>query len=92
MGSEMCIRDRAEATIPSSKRWIPKGMTVSYTAKAVGDITCIAETDAAQWTSTDPDLPVRVRGVMADGTVVIEGVINLWVTEKRADLKAAAAS
>ena len=35
---------------------------------------------------------MRVRGVMADGTVVIEGVINLWVTEKRADLKAAAAS
>ena len=67
-------------------------MTVSYTAKAVGDITCVAETDAAQWTSADPNLPVQVRGAMADGTVVIEGVINLWVTEKRADLKAAAAS
>ena len=38
-------------------------MTVSYTAKAIGDITCIAETDAAQWTSADPNLPVRVRGV-----------------------------
>ena len=82
----------AEASIPDSRRWIPKGMTVSYTAKAVGDITCVAETDAAQWTSTNPDLPVRVRGLMADGTVVIEGVINLWVTEKRAPLKAAAAS
>src|SRR3954447_27045239 len=67
----------AEATIPSTKRWIPKGMTVSYTAKAVGDITCIAETDPGQWTSSDPDVPVRVRGVAADGTVVIEGVINL---------------
>ena len=74
----------AEATIPSSRRWIPKGMTVSYTAKAVGDITCIAETDAEQWTSSERDLPVRVRGVDPDGTVVIEGVINLWVTEKKA--------
>ena len=35
---------------------------------------------------------MQVRGVRADGTVVIEGVINLWVTEKRPDLKAAAAT
>ena len=83
-GLEAAMGALAEATIPDSKRWIPKGMTVSYTAKAVGDITCIAETDAEQWTSPDPDLPVRVRGVDPDGTVVIEGVINLWVTEKRA--------
>jgi len=30
-----------------------------------------------------------VRGVRADGTVVIEGVIRLWVTPKRARLTAA---
>ena len=70
----------AEATMPGDKRWIPKGMDVTYTAKATSDITCIAETDAEQWTSDDPDLPVRVRGVRDDGTVVIEGVIRLWVT------------
>src|SRR3954447_15398154 len=83
-GLEAAMGALAEATIPSSRRWIPKGMTVSYTAKAVGDITCIAETDAEQWTSPEPDLPVRVRGVDPSGTVVIEGVINLWVTERRA--------
>jgi hypothetical protein len=72
----------AEASIPRHKRWIPKGMQVSYTAKATTDITCIAETDPAQWTSDDPDLAVRVRGVRKDGTVVIEGVITLYVTER----------
>jgi hypothetical protein len=72
----------AEASIPRDKRWIPKGMEVAYTAKADSDITCIAETDPEQWTSDDPDLPVRVRGVRTDGTVVVEGVINLHVTEK----------
>jgi acyl-coenzyme A thioesterase PaaI-like protein len=91
-GLEAAMGALAEATIPSGRRWIPKGMTVSYTAKAVGDITCIAETDPGQWSSSDPDLPVRVRGVTADGTVVIEGVINLWVTEKKTDRRAAAAS
>jgi acyl-coenzyme A thioesterase PaaI-like protein len=83
-GLEAAMGALAEATIPSDKRWIPKGMDISYTAKATSDITCIAETDAEQWTSGDPDLPVRVKGVRDDGTVVIEGVIKLWVTEKPA--------
>ena len=82
-GLEAAMGALAEATIPADKRWIPKGMEVAYTAKATSDITCIAETDPEQWTSDDPDLPVRVRGVRDDGTVVIEGVIRLWVTPRR---------
>jgi len=82
-GLEMAMGALAEASIPADKRWIPKGMEVAYTAKATSDITCIAETDPAQWTSDDPDLPVRVKGVREDGTVVIEGVIRLWVTQKK---------
>lgn len=82
-GLESAMGALAEVTVPSDRRWIPKGMEVSYTAKATSDITCIAETDPEQWTSGDPDLPVRVRGVRDDGTVVIEGVIHLWVTEKK---------
>ena len=61
-GLEAAMGALAEATIPGDKRWIPKGMEVAYTAKATSQITCIAETDAEQWTSEDPDLPVRVRG------------------------------
>jgi acyl-coenzyme A thioesterase PaaI-like protein len=87
-GLEAAMGALAEATIPPDKRWIPKGMEVSYTAKATSDITCIAETDPEQWTSdalpdSGGDLPVRVRGVRDDGTVVIEGVIRLWVTSKK---------
>ena len=82
-GLEAAMGALAEATIPPGKRWIPRGMEISYTAKATSDITCIAETDAGQWTGDDPDLPVRVRGVRDDGTVVIEGVIRLWVTPKK---------
>ncbi|HEU4810949.1 MAG TPA: hotdog fold domain-containing protein [Nocardioides sp.] len=81
-GLEAAMGALAEVTIPSDKRWIPKGMDISYTAKATSDITCIAETDPGQWTGDDPDLPVRVKGVRDDGTVVIEGVIKLWVTPK----------
>ena len=81
-GLEAAMGALAEATIPSHRRWIPKGMEVSYTAKADTDVRCIAETDPEQWTGDNPDLPVRVRGVRTDGTVVIEGVIKLWVTDR----------
>jgi acyl-coenzyme A thioesterase PaaI-like protein len=83
-GLEAAMGALAEVTVPADKRWIPKGMDVSYTAKATSDITCIAETDPSAWTGDDPDVPVRVRGVRDDGTVVVEGVIRLWVTEKPA--------
>ena len=87
-GLEAAMGALAEATIPPDKRWIPKGMTVAYTAKATSDITCIAETDPEQWTdealpASGGDLPVRVRGVRDDGEVVIDGEIRLWVTPRK---------
>ena len=81
-GLEAAMGALAEASIPPTRRWIPKGMEVAYTAKATSDITCVAETDAGAWTGDDPDVPVRVRGVRDDGTVVVEGVISLWVTDR----------
>lgn len=82
-GLEAAMGALAEASIPAGKRWIPKGMDVAYTAKATSDVTCVAETDPQQWTGEDPDVPVRVRGVRADGTVVVEGTIRLWVTPRQ---------
>ena len=87
-GLEAAMGALAEATIPADKRWIPKGMTVAYTAKATSDITCIADTDPEQWSADalpeeGGDVAVRVRGVREDGEVVIEGEIRLWVTPKR---------
>ena len=84
-GLEAAMGALAESTIPRDRRWIPKGMEVTYTAKATTDITCVAETDPGQWAAEvgeGYDLPVRVRGVRTDGTVVVEGEIRLWVTEK----------
>ena len=82
-GLEAAMGALAEVSIAPEKRWIPKGMDVRYTAKAVSDITCIAETDSQHWTGDDPDVPVRVRGLRDDGTTVVEGVINVWVTDKQ---------
>lgn len=80
-GLEAAMGALAEATIPAGKRWLPKGMTVSYLAKSTSDLVCTAETAPEDWTG-GPDVPVRVQAVRDDGTVVVEGTINLWVTEK----------
>src|SRR3954449_5557239 len=61
-GLEAAMGALAEASIPRDKRWIPRGMQVSYTAKAAGDVTCIAETDPEVWAGDEPDVPVRVPG------------------------------
>ena len=53
-GLEAAMGALAEATVPRDRRWIPKGMDVSYTAKAVSDITCIAETDPERGPETTP--------------------------------------
>jgi acyl-coenzyme A thioesterase PaaI-like protein len=84
-GLEAAMGALAEATIPSNRRWIPRGMEVAYTAKATTDITCVADTDPGQWAAEvgeGYDLPVRVRGVRTDGTVVVEGEIRLWITSR----------
>lgn len=71
----------AEATVPAHLRWIPKGMNLDYTAKADSTLQVIAESDPADWRQPG-DVPVRVTAIRKDGTVVVEGVIRLYVSEK----------
>ena len=77
---EMAMGGLAEASIPKHLRWIPKGMQVNYTAKANSDIRVTAEANPEDW--RPGDLPVTVKAYGDDGTVVVEGVITLYVSEK----------
>ena len=77
---EMAMGALAEATIPKHLRWIPKGMTLDYTAKATTDIRAVAETNPEDW--KPGDLPVKVTAYRDDGTVVVQGTILLYVSEK----------
>ena len=82
-GLEAAMGLLAEATTPPGRRWIPKGMEVAYTAKSTTDLLCTADTDPADWEQPG-DVPVRVRAVRTDGTTVVEGVITIYVSEKKA--------
>lgn len=81
-GLEMAMGALAEASIPKHLRWIPKGMTVTYTAKADSDIRIVASADENAW--HPGDLPVSVQGFRSDGTLVIDGIITIYVSEKPA--------
>lgn len=82
-GLEAAMGLLAEATTPPGRRWIPKGMTVSYLAKSTTDLLCVAETDPADWAQVG-DVPVRVKAVRTDGTVVVDGIITIYVSERPA--------
>lgn len=78
----------AEATIPSHLRWLPMGMSVTYPAKSTTRfITAEATVDPAAF-QANCQVPITVIATRDDGTVVVEGIINLWVTEKPQRVKA----
>ena len=78
-GLEAAMGLLAEATVPAGHRWLPKGMEVEYLAKSTSDLVCRAETTESDWAGA-PDVPVTVTATRDDGTVVVRGTINLWVT------------
>ncbi len=80
-GLEAAMGLLAEATTPPGRRWIPRSMQVSYLAKSTTDLLCTAATDPGDWTDVG-DVPVRVRAVRTDGTVVVEGVITIYVSDR----------
>lgn len=81
-GLEIAMGTMAEASIPHHLRWIPKGMTLDYTAKAGSDIRCVAEVTPEQW--VPGDMHVKVTAYDENNVVVVQGTIKLWISEKPA--------
>lgn len=86
-GAEVAMGALAEVTVPTSKRWIPKAMAVSYLAPAKTDLVCRASTTPAQWDGLPPDhggeLEVSVAAIDASETTVLLGTITIWVSPRR---------
>lgn len=77
---EMAMGVMAEASVPKHLRWLPKGMSVDYVAKAGSDMLAEAKVDAQDWQVGDMIVLVTCKDT--DGNVVVEGKIKLWITEK----------
>lgn len=82
-GLEMAMGFMTEASIPGSLRWIPKGMTLDYLAKSQTDIHCTATLAPEDF---EPGvLCVNVTAQDSAATTVVDGVIQIWVSNRPAD-------
>lgn len=81
--AEIAMGMLAEATVPTTHRWIPAGMTVKYTAKAKTSLHAIARLDGIPTFSSEPvDVPVPVSIRDTSGIEVVSATITIRVSPK----------
>lgn len=84
--AEMAMGMLAEATVPSTHRWIPKGMTTQYKTKTKGGLTATAELPEIPDFSTinsGQDLVVPISLVDESGVESVHAEITIWVSPKK---------
>jgi acyl-coenzyme A thioesterase PaaI-like protein len=70
-----------EVTIPTTMRWIPRGMTIEYLQKAATGVSAMARIDKHEWHPPENiGVPVSVTDVK--GTEVVRAVITMYVTDR----------
>jgi acyl-coenzyme A thioesterase PaaI-like protein len=80
--AEMAMGLAAEVTIPPSHRWIPKGMTVEYLAKARGTMRAEATLELPPSLPDKSEIAVPVSVTDPGGQEVFTAVIRIWVTRR----------
>jgi acyl-coenzyme A thioesterase PaaI-like protein len=80
--AEFVLGAVAEATIPATHRWIPRGMTIDYLAKATGRLTAEAVLALPETLGEKQELPVEIRITDARGVEVSHAQIRIWVTDR----------
>jgi acyl-coenzyme A thioesterase PaaI-like protein len=80
--AEVAMGMLMEATVPTSHRWIPKAMTVSYLGKATTSLRAIARIDPPDFTAITEgaELVVPVSVTDRHGIEVVHADITTWVT------------
>lgn len=82
--AELAGGTMTDVTVPSSHRWISKGMTVEYLKKAETDLIAIATPVESnfQWNQgSDYLVNVEVKDMHND--LVFKAVITMWVSAKK---------
>ncbi|WP_439888513.1 hotdog fold domain-containing protein [Pseudomonas sp. MBLB4123] len=76
--AELVAGTMTDASIPAGCRWIPRGMTVEYLAKADGDIRAVADGSAVDF-SAPGDVKVPVMAYVGDKPV-LRAEITMYVS------------
>lgn len=80
--AELSMGAVAEATVPRTHRWIPRGMTVAYLARAKGTMHATATLAQPVGAPEGAEHPVQVSVRDDDGVEVFTATIRIWVTER----------
>jgi acyl-coenzyme A thioesterase PaaI-like protein len=82
--AEIAMGMLAEATVPATHRWLPKGMTVEYIAKAETSLRAVAELPTIrEFGDEGIELPVLFTITDTQRKPVVTGAITIWVTRKK---------
>jgi acyl-coenzyme A thioesterase PaaI-like protein len=76
--AELAAGTMTDASIPVGCRWIPRGMTVEYLAKAQGDVRAVADGSAIDW-NQEGDIKVPVVAYV-DDKPVFRADITMYVS------------
>jgi acyl-coenzyme A thioesterase PaaI-like protein len=74
----------AEATVPTTHRWLPRGMTVDYVAKAGSRLRAVADLPDVPDFGEPMDLPIPVQVLDTADRPVVQAVITIRVSPKPA--------
>ncbi|TXH05230.1 MAG: DUF4442 domain-containing protein [Nevskiaceae bacterium] len=72
-----------EVSVPTTHRWIPKGMTVEYLRKAETDLRAVAALEPLPAFNEAAELPVTVAVYDQQEQVVFRAVITMWISPKK---------
>ncbi len=70
-----------EVTIPTTMRWIPRGMTIEYLKKALTGVTATARLDKSAWDGAE-NTGVLVSVHDAQGVEVVRAVVTMYIAPR----------
>ncbi|MEM9171459.1 MAG: hotdog fold domain-containing protein [Pseudomonadota bacterium] len=79
---ELVAGTGTEVSVPASMRWIPKGMTIEYLAKATTNVRAVA-TIPDLVVGQSQDIKTQVEVFDSNDTVVVRADITMYVSAKQ---------
>jgi acyl-coenzyme A thioesterase PaaI-like protein len=82
--AELAAGTTLDVSLPVTHRWIPKGMTVEYLAKAGTDLRAVATVGDLSGLGADEsrELVVPVDVLDTGGTTVVHADITMWISPR----------
>lgn len=77
--AELAAGTLTDVSIPQGRRWIPRGMTVEYLAKADGDVRAVADGRSVDW-NQQGDIVVPVLAYVGDKKV-LRADITMYISQ-----------